>query len=82
MTTKPTKKTAAPKTAARKHIQEDQKIVVLKGAEIALTEGSAAHDRVRKVLSANGKTVAAAKARGARQSTVAYCVRNKLIRVV
>jgi hypothetical protein len=64
------------------HITSDMIIrVTAKAAKNPFTEGTKQHKRAAAVLSCNGKSVEAAKKKGADQWTVRFLAQNKIIAV-
>ena len=64
-----------------KRITDDMTISVAAKAANPFTEGTKQHKRAAAVLSCKGKTVEAAKKKGADQWTVRYMAHHKLITV-
>lgn len=56
-------------------------IIVVAKKENPFTEGTGAYKRVQAVLASNGKTKADAIKKGAKSSTVRYCVNEGIVRV-
>ena len=77
---KAAKKAAKGNGATRARFNPDHKIQVLV-RDNPRRKGSAAHDRLEKVLKSGGKSVKAFLDGGGRSATLGFAVENKLVKV-